>query len=120
MAVADEHIGLTVACPHCQGKVHTSAATAAPQPPIAGVPPTQVPRRGQPVSPRSKAVAGLLGVMFGSFGVHRFYLGFIGIGFLQIAVTVMTCGVGGLWGLIEGILCLTGDMRDVEGRPLRE
>ena len=74
-----------------------------------------------PVVPgaRSKLVAGLLGILLGGFGVHRFYLGYTSIGVLQIVVTFATCGVGSLWGLIEGILILVGNFdRDADGRPL--
>lgn len=72
-------------------------------------------------SDKSKMAAGLLGIFVGGWGVHRFYLGFIGIGLLQIFVTLITCGIGGLWGFIEGILYLTGSMdRDVDGRKLRD
>ena len=79
--------------------------------PIAGVPAFP----GQ----KSKLTAGLLGIFLGGFGVHRFYLGFTGIGVAQIAVTIVTCGIGGIWGLIEGILILTGSMnQDSLGRPL--
>ena len=72
-------------------------------------------------SDKSKIAAGLLGIFVGGWGVHRFYLGFVGIGVLQIFVTLATCGVGALWGFIEGILYLTGSMdRDVDGRKLRD
>lgn len=72
-------------------------------------------------SDKSKLAAGLLGIFVGGWGVHRFYLGFVGIGFLQIFVSIITCGIGGLWGFIEGILYLTGSMdRDVYGRKLRD
>jgi TM2 domain-containing membrane protein YozV len=64
-------------------------------------------------------VAGALGVLLGPWGVHRFYLGFVGIGVVQIVVTLVTCGVGGLWGFVEGILCFCGAMRDIDGLPLR-
>lgn len=68
---------------------------------------------------KSRSAAGILGILLGSIGVHRFYLGFVGIGLLQILVTVLTCGLGGLWGFIEGILLLTGSMNsDARGRPL--
>ena len=74
-----------------------------------------------PLDAKSKLVAGLLGIFLGGFGVHRFYLGYIGIGIAQIAVTLITCGLGHIWGLIEGILLLTGNInRDAEGRPLKE
>ena len=47
-------------------------------------------------------------------------LGFVGIGVVQMIVTFTTCGLGSVWGFIEGILCLAGTMCDVDGRPLRE
>ncbi|MDR0463399.1 MAG: NINE protein [Pseudomonadales bacterium] len=75
-----------------------------------------------PVNPEAKSrmVAGLLGIFIGSLGVHRFYLGYIGIGIAQILVTIVTCGIGSLWGLIEGILILTGNgvKTDAKGNPL--
>jgi TM2 domain len=70
---------------------------------------------------KSKVTAGLLGIFLGGFGVHRFYLGYTGIGIAQIAVTIVTCGFGALWGLIEGILILTGSINtDAAGRPLAQ
>ncbi|HMQ15180.1 MAG TPA: TM2 domain-containing protein [Phycisphaerae bacterium] len=74
-----------------------------------------------PVEQKSKIVAGILGIVLGSLGVHRFYLGFVRIGLLQILVTAVTCGAGGLWGFIEGILLLAGSMdRDARGAPLKD
>jgi TM2 domain-containing membrane protein YozV len=64
-------------------------------------------------------VAGLLGIFLGGLGIHRFYLGFVGIGIVQIIVTLCSCGYGHIWGLIEGIICLCGGMRDADGRELR-
>jgi TM2 domain-containing membrane protein YozV len=55
-------------------------------------------------SKKSKLVAGLLGILLGPLGVGRFYLGYTAIGVLQIVVTICTCGLGGLWGFIDGIL----------------
>ncbi len=57
---------------------------------------------------KSKTTAGLLGIFLGGFGVHNFYLGKTGIAIAQIAVTLITCGMGSLWGFIEGILILAG------------
>ena len=72
-----------------------------------------------PAGAKSKLAAGLLGIFLGGFGVHRFYLGFAGIGVAQILVTMVTCGMGGIWGFIEGILILTGSMNiDAQGQPL--
>ena len=72
---------------------------------------------------KSKIVAGLLGIFLGGFGVHRFYLGYTKIGVIQIIVTIVTCGIGSLWGFVEGILYLVGAgnyTTDATGRPLRE
>jgi TM2 domain-containing membrane protein YozV len=83
-------------------------------------PPTPyAPSDGIVYSSRNRWLAGALGVLLGEFGVHRFYLGYVGIGVIQIVVTLATCGIGGLWGFIEGILCFCGAMRDVDGRMLR-
>lgn len=55
--------------------------------------------------------------------MHRFYLGYTTMGILQIVVTVITCGVGALWGFIEGILIIAGASSfqyDAQGRPLAQ
>ncbi len=70
---------------------------------------------------KSKMAAGLLGIFLGAWGIHNFYLGNSSKGVTQIIVTIVTCGIGGLWGFIEGIMILTGSInRDAQGRPLRD
>ncbi|MEP7762705.1 TM2 domain-containing protein [Sanguibacter sp. 25GB23B1] len=77
---------------------------------------------------KSRMAAGLLGIFLGSLGVHRFYLGYTGIGVVMLLITVLSFGllswVSGIWGLIEGILYLTDKTgsysRDASGRPLRD
>ncbi|MFF5794305.1 NINE protein [Paeniglutamicibacter sp. NPDC012692] len=72
---------------------------------------------------KSRLAAGLLGILLGGLGIHRFYLGYTAIGILQIVVTVLTGGIGGLWGLIEGIMILVGSSSfraDARGVPLKE
>ncbi|MEV1329685.1 TM2 domain-containing protein [Micromonospora costi] len=74
----------------------------------------------QGVSDKSKIVAGILGIVLGSFGVGRFYMGHTKIGVLQLVVTLVTCGIGGIWGFIDGILILVNGGVDGQGRPLRD
>lgn len=71
---------------------------------------------------KSKVAAGVLGILVGGLGIHRFYLGYVGIGILQIVVTILTCGAGSLWGFIEGILILCGTTitTDADGVPLSD
>jgi TM2 domain-containing membrane protein YozV len=118
------------------------AAAGEPTPPPAFPPPpgsyppppgTAIPAPPQPAPPpgypyglvdptlKSRLVAGLLGIFLGGFGVHRFYLGYTGIGVVQILVTIVTFGLGSVWGLIEGILILFGSTitTDSAGRPSR-
>ena len=72
---------------------------------------------------KSKIAAGLLGIFLGCFGVHNFYLGYTGKAVGQLLLTVLSCGilsfVSAIWGLIEGILILTGSINvDAEGNRL--
>jgi TM2 domain/Protein of unknown function (DUF2510) len=75
---------------------------------------------GRPLSDKSKLVAGLLQILIGGLGIGRFYLGYTTIGILQIVATVLTCGVGALWCLIDGIMILMGNVPDAQGRTLRD
>ena len=72
---------------------------------------------------KSKIAAGLLGIFLGCFGVHNFYLGYTGKAIGQLLITVLSCfilsPISAIWGLIEGILILTGSINtDAEGNEL--
>ena len=87
------------------------------QPPLPP-PPAASPFGAAPYEPKQKLVAGLLGIFIGGFGVHSFYLGFTTKGIIQIVVTLVTCGLGSIWGLIEGILYLVNGGKDANGVDL--
>lgn len=83
--------------------------------------------------PKSKLVAGLLGIFLGCFGVHNFYLGFTEKAVIQLILTIvgipLCCIVIGgfmilgaaIWGLVEGIMILTGSIpADAKGVPLTD
>jgi TM2 domain-containing membrane protein YozV len=72
------------------------------------------------VSDKSKVVAGILQILLGTFGVGRFYMGDTKTGVIQLVVSLVTCGIGGIWGLIDGILILVNGGVDGQGRPLRD
>lgn len=79
---------------------------------------------GQPyLEQKSRLAAGLLGIFLGGFGIHRFYLGHIGIGIVQLVLSLVTFGIASLWGFIEGIMILCGAQifrTDARGVPLKE
>ena len=54
---------------------------------------------------QKKLVAGILAILLGAFGVHKFYLGYITSGIIQVVLSFF-CGIGGIIGLIEGIMYL--------------
>jgi len=73
-------------------------------------PPTPAPPAASSYSKEQidkKLISGLLGILLGGLGVHKFYLGYTKEGIIQIVITILTCGIGSVLGLIEGILYLT-------------
>jgi len=58
-----------------------------------------------------RIIAGILGILFGALGIHKFVLGYTTQGIVMLAITIFTFGLGasltGLIGLIEGIIYLT-------------
>ncbi|HEX5331768.1 MAG TPA: TM2 domain-containing protein [Cellulomonas sp.] len=67
------------------------------------------------VSSRSRTVAALLAFFFGVLGVHRFYVGKVGTGVIQL----LTAGGLGFWTLIDFVLIVSGVFKDDEGRTLK-
>ena len=67
-------------------------------------------------SDRKRLPAFLLCFFLGGLGIHRFYVGKIGTGILQI----LTLGGFGIWVLIDFIMIIVGSFRDKEERLLLE
>ncbi len=77
-------------------------------------------RRGADVESK-KLVAGLLALLLGGWGVHKFYLGYTSAGVIQLVLTFVTCGLAGIVPLIEGIIYLTkSDEEFIETYQLNE
>jgi TM2 domain-containing membrane protein YozV len=74
----------------------------------------KIPPRQQAASKRM--AAGVLGILFGFLGIHKFVLGYRGSGLTMLLVSVLSIGFAaplmGLIGLIEGILYLTKSDED--------
>jgi len=126
-------------CPYCGAIVPIQPTPAGAMPPygapyqapVGGYAPPPYAAPGYPVAPvaaypvmpygvqqKSKLAAGLLNI-FLPFGVGRFYLGYTSLGIAQLLVTIFTAGIGGLWGLIDGIMILTGTPNvDGNGYPI--
>ena len=92
-----------------------------------GQPGYSQPAYGQPVvagPPKQWIVALLLGLFFGGFGVHNFYLGYTNRAIIQLILTIIVIGapVTAVWVLIELIMILmrSGSYGyDAQGQPLQ-
>jgi TM2 domain-containing membrane protein YozV len=63
-----------------------------------------------------KIVAGILGIVVGGFGIHKFILGYQREGLIMLLVSVLSCGmlagVMHVIGIVEGIIYLTKSDED--------
>jgi hypothetical protein len=64
------------------------------------------------VSDKSRLAATLLALFTGLFGGHRFYVGKVGSGILQLC----TLGGAGIWWMADIVLVASGEFRDVAGK----
>ena len=102
------------------------------------------PPGGFPYAQKSKIAAGILGILFGCWGVHNFYLGYYGRAIAQLSITAISlimsfvgvllswlilpailpfigliCILGVVvWALVESILIFAGSIKDSKGNPL--
>lgn len=132
----------TVRCPYCGNEFQVITGQPGQQPPQFGQQQYgQQPQYGQPQygqqpqygpqmaygpqpadigvfdagpSGKSRGVAGLLAILLGYLGVHYFYLGKTGGGFLCILLSCVTCGCWSILTLIQGILMMTMKSDDFE------
>lgn len=88
------------------------------------------PVTGEPLSEKSKVIAGLLQLLglVGVLGIGRIYIGDTALGITQLVSGLLlgfaTCGVGFvlpvIWGIIDSVLIFSDKARDAQGRPLRD
>ncbi|AOW92791.1 hypothetical protein BFN03_09140 [Rhodococcus sp. WMMA185] len=92
------------------------------------------PVTGEPYSDKSKTTAGLLQILIGFLGicgVGRLYIGSTGVGLAQllgvlvgyvlllVVIGIIVVPAVWLWAFVDGIMMLSGSVKDGEGRPLR-
>ena len=74
------------------------------------MPPPMVPPPIVTSRASGKIPAGILGILLGSLGIHKFILGYTGAGLVMLLVTVLSCFILSpimhIIGLIEGIIYL--------------
>ena len=93
-------------CSKCGARNVTLAAPANPVQEAPQVIPAPAPGSYTPGA-KSRIAAGILGILLGGIGVHKFYLNKVGLGILY----VLFCwtAIPAIIGLVEGIIYLTQD-----------
>jgi TM2 domain-containing membrane protein YozV len=71
-------------------------------------------------SQKLRLTALLLALVFGAFGVHRFYVRKIGTGMVQLLLTLSLIGffVSSWWVIIDWVMIAAGTFEDKDGNPL--
>ena len=109
----------SVRCPYC-GNVQMAQQPQQPQQPYGQQPYGQQYAYGNGPMPgtdigvfdsgpsgKSRGVAGLLAILIGTLGIHYFYCGKTGGGFICILLSIISCGIWGIITLIQGIMMMT-------------
>ena len=94
-------------CRGCGKQIHVTAITC---------PNCGAPQQTRGASDKKIVPALLLCFFVGFLGVHRFYVGKVGTGILQL----LTLGGFGIWALIDFILIVTGSFKDSDGNKLTQ
>jgi len=94
-------------CRSCGRVISNLAQTC----PFCGAPTRDVPKNA---SDKSRLAALLLCFFVGVLGIHRFYVGKIGTGLLEL----FTIGGLGIWALVDFILIAMGEFKDKQGRKV--
>lgn len=102
---------MAAACPQCGHPVADQSATQ----PAAAQPAAAQPTVGQPLANpytpvKSRVTAGVLGILLGGLGIHKFYLGKVGLGVVYLLF--FWTYVPAIIGLVEGIIYLTQSDQD--------
>ena len=77
---------------------------------------TPIEQPTQQVSKKKKLEVFLFCLFLGNLGMHRFYVGKIGTGIIQL----VTLGGLGVWSLCDFIMILCGSFKDVDGNLIVE
>lgn len=84
--------------------------------PTSAVPPYPMPVQGNQ-NAKDRVAYILLAVFIGHLGIHNFFAGYTSRGVIQLVITIVTCGLGGIatwiWAIIEAIT-VTKDANGVD------
>lgn len=80
---------------------------------------------GNSTSNNNKMIAGLIALFLGGMGLHRFYLEYKEIGFIQLGIFAVgllifqpVLAVCSIWALVDVVLIFTGKLNNANGTQL--
>ena len=76
------------------------------------------PLRHKPTSRKTRGVLIVFWLFLGWTGAHRMYVGHVALGLFYLALWFFTCGLGGVFGYIDGLILLLGQPKDEQGLPI--
>jgi len=102
---------MAAACPQCGHPVATQQPVGQP---LGGQPAVGQPLANPYAPAKSRVTAGILAILLGGIGVHKFYLGKVGMGvlYLLLFIVFFWTFIPAIIGLIEGIIYLTQSDQD--------
>ena len=125
----EEWAGMWVKCPSCKNKLDIPVRELEEYIPIARIVRDREPVERDEEESSNRVIAGVMGILLGCLGIHKFVLGYSGAGIIMLLVSIGGCllffigpMVMGLIGFIEGIIYLTmseREFRKVHGRQRR-
>ncbi|AVQ37754.1 hypothetical protein C7M56_03275 [Clostridium botulinum] len=81
--------------------------------------------KGNSYGNNNKMMAGLLAIFLGAVGIHRFYLGYKEIGFIQVGLFIAALillapviWVCWIWAIIDAVQIFTGKLHNANGTEL--
>lgn len=84
----------------------------------------EINRTSKPIG-NSKMIAGLLALFLGGLGIHRFYLGYKKIGFIQLIICIVAMFIfvpivfiSWAWAIYDAVKIFTGKLDGVNGEKL--
>ena len=126
-----EYAGKTVRCPSCKNTLKIPFPELEAYVPMARIVRDREPPEYEDDEPESskRILAGVMGMLLGALGIHKFVLGYTGAGVIMLLVSIGGCllffigpMVMGIIGFIEGIIYLTmteKDFKKTHGRQRR-
>lgn len=115
MLATSSDLGRDVECPYCLTifRAFEAPVVLHPEEPVKPVRREEKRSRAEIEQPKrddsssERVIAGVLALVLGSIGVHKFYLGYTAAGFIQLGLTILTCGAAKVIPLAEGIIYLS-------------